>query len=394
MLSQALLRPLRSPRESGAFDPARIRVFQAPWVLPIEGAPIRDGAVVFDVRGPVLDIGPGPEVAARWKAYHRVELPGILLPGFVDAYARLELEVSEREGRIGLRRWVRKARELRRATEDLDPQSREARVRASVVDSVAAGTVAVGEWTRSLRAVPAMARVGLHGVAFHEVPGVRESARRAAKVLAAAAIQKAGIVPWPDGVRYRLAPEEVVRGVGLAALEIAGRAGESLLDPRSLREAILGAKPRFFVVAGDVERASVASAVADRRPLVLAPRQHQGHEGRLPPWVMMLEMGANLALGTAGAGGAGARSVLREAAELHAFNPEVPSLVLLRAATRGGAEALGIDSLGALAPGLSPGLLHAGTYGATPRDPAGFLLRHPDVDLSCLVRAGAPSMAA
>lgn len=390
-LSAPLLRTLRPDRPRPDFDPARIRVFHAPWLLTGEGV-IRDGAVVIDVSGPVLDVGPGAELRARWSRYHRVELPGILLPGLVDAHARLELEPNMVEGRIGLRRWVQKARELRQSTNQLDPESREARVRGAVRASVDAGTVAVGEWTTTLRSVPAMAREGLHGVAFHEVPGLRESARKAAKVLAAAALQKAGIIPWPDGVRYRLAPVESISGLGMAALELAQRAGEIALDPRALREALGAARPRVLLVSGEVRRDAVARAVDARMPLVLTPRRALAQDGRLPPWVMMLEAGANLALGTEGAPLEQNRSVLREAAELHASAREVPALAVIRAATRGGAEALGLDAQGVLRPGATPGLLHASTEGRVPNDPARFLLREAEIELSCLVRS-APSAA-
>jgi cytosine/adenosine deaminase-related metal-dependent hydrolase len=371
-------------------DPAQVRVFTAPWVLPGDGAPTRDGAVVVELGGPVLDIGPKDDVLPRWRGAFRVDLGGVLLPGLVDAYARNELgDIVERpEAGLGLDRLVRFLVEVRLRTEALDPASREARIRALVRRSVEAGTAATGEVTQTLRSVPAMAREGLHGVAFHDVPGLRTSARKAAKVLGMAAMQKAGIVPWPDGIRYRLAPRQVVGGVGTLVLEIVARAAEGLHDERSIREALGGARARYVLVQGaegnDLLRAGRGT------PMVVCPRSTRLAVGRPPPVVAILESGTPLALGTDSSATAPERSVLREAAELLAGAPEIPALSLLRAATVGGAEALGIPNLGRLQVGVSPGLLHAATPGGTPDDPAGWLLRQVP-DLHWLCRAAPPS---
>ena len=67
-------------------------------------------------------------------------------------------------------------------------------------------------------------------------------------------------------------------------------------------------------------------------------------------------------------------------------------MVLLRAATEGGADALGLETMGALEPGRAPGLLHVTTLGRTPDDPCGWLLRAGQPDLSWLVRAAPPPL--
>jgi len=85
--------------------------------------------------------------------------------------------------------------------------------------------------------------------------------------------------------------------------------------------------------------------------------------------------------------------VLREAAELFAAFPEVPALALLNAATSGGADALGLPTLGALEPGRAPGLLLADCGGRVPDDPANWLLREGEPELRWLVRAAPPALS-
>mgnify|MGYP002632914595 CR=1 FL=1 len=414
-------------------DASQLRIYTAPWVLPGLGAPIREGAVVLDAEGRVLDCGPSVDLVPRFRWAQRADLGGMILPGLVDAHARLELGgQSEPSRERGLRGRLRALRDLHRANEALDGDSREARIRASVRGSVGAGTAAVGDVTHSLRAVRAMSREGLYGTVFHEIEGF--SKRKAAKALAAAAAQRAGIVPWPEGIGYRLAPHSLYSTAGHVVRELLGRTLEKgavtairlaeaederdLLEfggdaARHLADALSGLLDDYAAPGMDplsyldqlgglhagvmllhmtsasrdlIQRASHAGA-----PLVLTPRADLRETGTLPPLVSFLEEGCRVALGTAA--GADRPSVLREAAELHAAYPEVPSLVLFNAATAGGADALALDSMGALEPGRAPGILHADTGSITPDDPCGWLLRAGDPELSWLARPAPPAAA-
>jgi len=416
-------------------DSSQVRVYSAAWVVPGEGSPIRDGSVAFDTLGRVLACGSREELAVDFSWAQQAEMEGILLPGLVNAHSQFELgPIPQHSSGIGLTRWLRKLRDVRRETERLDPDSREALVRAGVQRSVQAGTAAVGDVTNSLRAVPAMAREGLYGVVFHEITGF--SPRRAAKALAAAAVAKSRIVPWPDGIRYLLAPHSPYSTSGSVIKELCHKAlemgavtsirlaeGEEEWDllesgkgaARSLVETIeswwdefsppgtdpvayleqLGAlnEQVMLVHMTTATREMAQRASAANSPLVLCPRTNQQVSGRLPPLVSFLEAGCRIALGTAAAANTPDQSILREAAELHAAFPEVPSIVLLRAATAGGGDALGLESMGSLAPGSSPGLLHIPTHGQTTDDPCGWLLRAGQPDLSWLERAAPPSMS-
>lgn len=413
-------------------DASRIRVYTAPWIIDGDGIAIPDGAVVFDADGYVLASGAAPDILVDFRWAQRAELGGILLPGLVNAHAQLELGAVDEAlpGGLGLRRKLRALREIRRATDELDPDSREAGIRLAVRQSVAAGNAIVGDRTDSLRAVPAMAREGLYGCVFHEI---REfSARRAAKAIAAAAVDRARIVPWPEGIRYRLAPHSLYSTADGAMRDLLGRALEAGavtavrlaeteeewdflgregaakaiieaastfleefappgIDPLSYLEQLGGLNERVMLVhMNTATRSMVQKASRAGSPLVLTPRSALHDSGKLPPLVSFLEEGCRIALGTDSPASAPDGSVLREAAELHAAFPEVPAMVLLRAAMQGGADALGIDSVGSFDPGSAPGLLHIDTGGLVPDDPCGWMLRAGTPDMNWLMRPAPP----
>jgi len=391
-------------------DPSQVRLYTAPWVLPGAAAPIRDGAVAIDLTdGRILAVGERGELLADWRGVLRADLDGILMPGMVNANAHLELTALTRSvpSGLGLRRWARKLSELRAETDRLDDLSREAQIRTAVRRSLSVGTAAVGEITHSLRPVPAMGREGMYGVVFHELV----SKRRMAKALAAAAVQKAGIVPWPDGIRYRLAPQglrsaavNVLKELAGVALEVGAETviqmadAEEDWDPlrtgetaaRSLRE-MLERLVLIHPLGGGRQAAERAARTG--APVVLCPRSDVHVSGQRTPLVSYLESGCRIALGTNSTASSPDMSVLREAGELWASFPEVPSMVLFRAATEGGADALGLETMGALEAGRAPGLLHVDTAGRTPDDPCGWLLRAGTPDLSWLVRAAPPPLA-
>ena len=371
-------------------DASRVCIYSAPWVMADDG-PLRDGAVAIDHLGRIIATGPAAQVRAQFSWARSADLGGILMPGFVNAHARLEVGEGDRlpEG-LGITRKLQALRAMRKADDQLDPNSREAKIRAAVRRSVAAGNAAVGDVTDSLRAVPAMGREGLYGIVFHEVGEF--SKRRAAKALAAAAIQRARVVPWPEGIRYRLAPHFLFSTAEAALRELLARSSAEL---PTYADELGDLSPDDLLVHLHQASRDVIQRVAEASaPLVLCPRSSLHDTGELPPLPSLLEEGCRIALGTDSPASAPDQSVLREASELHAAFPEVPALVLFTAATAGGADALGLPSMGSLQPGKAPGLLHADLAGATTDDPAGWLLRAGEPNLAWISRPAPPRHAA
>ena len=63
------------------------RVVSAPWVLPIEGPPIENGAVAVE-DGRIAAVGTAEELG--WGTHYE---DAVLLPGFVNAHSHIEYAV-------------------------------------------------------------------------------------------------------------------------------------------------------------------------------------------------------------------------------------------------------------------------------------------------------------
>ena len=65
--------------------------FTAAWVLPVNGAPIANGAVLVGDDGRILEVGPDERVAVPRVAWLRDLGHAVLAPGFVNTHTHLEL---------------------------------------------------------------------------------------------------------------------------------------------------------------------------------------------------------------------------------------------------------------------------------------------------------------
>ncbi|MBB2913315.1 cytosine/adenosine deaminase-related metal-dependent hydrolase [Streptosporangium becharense] len=78
----------RAGRTIGTRNRAAVFIHTAPLVLPVDGPPVEDGAVV--VQGDrVLAVGPRRAIEAAHGRVEAVEWPGVIVPGLVDAHLRL-----------------------------------------------------------------------------------------------------------------------------------------------------------------------------------------------------------------------------------------------------------------------------------------------------------------
>ena len=140
-------------------------VLSADWVVPVEGPPIRDGAVEIDDRsGTIAAVGLREELG---DSVHYEE--AVILPGFVNAHTHLEYDMYAGFG-DGLRfaEWIglhvqRKAR--------IDLEDMEAIARVGALDCLRSGITTVGDCSFSGAAATACADVGLRGTIYLEVFG-------------------------------------------------------------------------------------------------------------------------------------------------------------------------------------------------------------------------------
>ena len=396
-----------------------MRIVHTDHLLLGAAPPVTDGAVVVAEDGTIAHVGQARDVLAHGDYAHLAveRVRGVVFPGLVNAHTHLEL--SALRGRVpGGRGFVPWVEALIAARTELSAEEEAEGIEAAVRELVAAGTVAVGEVTNTLAAVHALVRAHIGGCIFHEVFGT-DPARVEARLrgLAADVMDRVGVWPTTD-LTYAVAPhtlftldrtfarafvdEASARGVRTSlhlaehpAERRALEAGEGpvvawlsrqlridaealpwpMLGPVAVADALGALAPHVILVHLTDARPDELALVAQRgAPVVLCPRSNLSIEGQLPPVLAMLEAGLLPALGTDSLASNASLDVLAEARALHDRFPNIPGWELLRMATWSGARALGRADLGAIAPGLRPGLV--AVEGDVQGDPCLWLLQN------------------
>jgi aminodeoxyfutalosine deaminase len=365
------------------------------------GPALAEAAVVVDGTRTIVAIGPRAEIKSAFASLPEERAQGALLPGLVNAHTHLELSVlaGRLRGGEGLPSW---AMQVGREAAAFSAGQRFDAARRAALAAATAGTAAVGDVGNTLLAVPALAGAGLAGVFFHELLGSREAATGDA--LADAEREYREFVqanPWPANLARVPAPHalysagpDLLRRIFTAAastghptsIHVAegedeiqllrdgtGRWAEILawlqvpagsrtpgLYPLAYLEslgAFSGERPPLLVHMVCASAQDIALAQRHRAPVVLCPRSNLHIGGRLPDVRAFLAAGLVLALGTDSLGSSPGLSLWGEMSALAAHFPDLAPEIWLRAATAGGAAALGLDTFGALAPGKRPGII-------------------------------------
>jgi cytosine/adenosine deaminase-related metal-dependent hydrolase len=403
------------------------RLISAPWIFPVTSPALPEGAVVVDAEDTIVAVGPRAELKDAYASLPEERAEGVLMPGLVNAHTHVELSVlnGRLSGGQGVPDWAMQVgRELARFSVE---QRFDAAVRAAQA-AVDKGTAAVGDVGNGLMSVCALAEVGLGGIFFHEMLGSREAATGDA--LADAERERREFLEyeeWPDNLTYKLAPHalysagsDLLRrifsataacghptsihvaegedemallrdGSGrwaeiLARLQVPAGSRTPKSGPLAYLEslgAFAGRPPQLvhMVCAGPED---VALAKRHNAPVVLCPRSNLHIGGRLPDVPALITARLNLALGTDSLGSAPDLSLWGEMAALASRFPAVAPEVWLGAATLGGAQALGLDALGALVPGKRPGIIEVDFPGSSP---ARSLVSNPDPTVRWVVEA-------
>ncbi len=366
----------------------------ASWVLPVTGPPIRDGRVAVH-DGRVVWVGREGD-AAEPDAPLRDLGEGVLLPGLVNAHCHLEL--SHLAGRVarggGFVAWI----EGVVASRD---RAAEGDVRSAAVAAVRfledRGTVAVGDVSNALGHLDLLAASRLSAVVFLELLGW--DSEKAGSVLSwaddrVAAVAR-GLRPGmevrlaahaPHSVSPALLRRLVARG-GPAAIHLAESPDETaflesgagdwpaFLEKRGLGQVPfsppaespvrytdrLGVLHPRLVAAHGVQVAAADREILARRgvTVVLCPRSNRNLSVGTADAPGLLAAGVRLALGTDSLASVETLDVLDDAVLLRRQFPELDPATILRMATLGGAEALGLGNLGAIAPGKRAALAFA-----------------------------------
>lgn len=147
----------------------RLARYAAPWLLPIEGPPVADGAVLVDAHGRIAAAGPAAQVPTPPDAYVERLHDAVLLPGLVNTHTHLELTgLAGQVEDADFAGWIRHLILLkgRRSVDE---------VRAAAVCGIregwAAGVTTVADTGDSGAVIEALAGLGGSGIAYHEVFG-------------------------------------------------------------------------------------------------------------------------------------------------------------------------------------------------------------------------------
>lgn len=389
-----------------------VRAF-ARWIVPVVAAPIRDGWVDVDVsRGEIVGLGERGALAVAGSAAprHSVDLgEAVILPGLVNAHTHLEL--SHLAGRVDpapdFVTWVRAMLGARLAA-----QTTVGGVIAAVCEAisgaVAAGTVAVGDIGNTDAAIGPLAASTLSGVHFREALGFRAadasriiSEARIGAMAAHARLVEAGctrlqasVAPhapysssapliealaqgqprtWFSSEEHPPSPrssihlaestgelEFLMHGTGpfRSLLADLGAWDDEWSPPGSGPVAYLqqlGALHRDLLVVHGTQltRPELDVLAEVGSTLVLCVRSNAWVGAGVPPVGDAVASGVRLAIGTDSLASVEDLNLFAELAALRRVAPEVPAATLLRAATWGGAQALGCRTLGYLGPGAS-----------------------------------------
>jgi cytosine/adenosine deaminase-related metal-dependent hydrolase len=139
-------------------------VLSADWVVPLEGPPIRDGAIAIADDGTIAAVGERRELGGET---HYAD--AVILPGFVNAHTHLEYEVYAGFGDgLGFADWIglHVERKARIGLEDM-----EAIARLGALECLRSGITAVGDCSFSGAAATACGDLGLRGIIYLEVFG-------------------------------------------------------------------------------------------------------------------------------------------------------------------------------------------------------------------------------
>ncbi len=389
-------------------------LIQAAWVFPMDRDAIRDGAVVFDDRGILVDVD---EITAARAAHPDAVVidrgGAALLPGLINPHTHLELSLCEPcAPPASFTDWILALRARAKLDGTNDEATVTAAVERGVGQSLRSGVTCIGDISRLASLVrPALAKTPIRAVSFGEILAVA-SFRNEAPGQIERALDRAyetdrlriGISPHapytiePDGLgqslvaakRHGLPLTMHVAELPYEAEFLAHHAGpfrELLETLRRWDEHVPrfeGGPIRYVGSLGLLDHPSLLAHVnycddeelamlaRGRAGVVYCPRTHAffGH----PPhrWRDMLHRGINVTIGTDSCASSPDLNLLDELRFMRRLAPDFPPAALWELATVRAARSLQLQqTIGTLTAGKSADLV---VFPIRTNDPLGELL--------------------
>ncbi len=365
---------------------------------------LADGAVRIR-SGRVESVGPRSHLLpSAGRGERLVDLPdAVVLPGLVNAHVHLELSAlkGRTPRRASFSEWLLAVVRERRA---LSPSKAVAAMRAALAEAVGSGTTAFGEISSAGLSAPVLAASGARAVVFEEAialdpaaaAGAERDLRRRLRTPAATARCARGVSPHAP---YSVSAELYRRCARLArerrsGLVLATHASETPEEAdfvdraggplRGFLEGVGALPPRFrapapgrtpveylaslgvlsrrtiLAHANHLARADVETVARCGATVVFCPGTHLFFGRPAHPLPRLLRAGARVALGTDGLTSNDKLDLFAEMARASRLFPGLSPETIFDLATRAGAEALGLEGVGRLAPGSVADLVAVG----------------------------------
>jgi aminodeoxyfutalosine deaminase len=373
----------------------RVSVFAADWVVPIVSAPIRDGAVVVSGTR-VAWLGPLSRLPRRWSAKRVDYRRGVMTPGLVNAHTHLQYSRFAALGQThhkSYEDWAYAFDDLYRAVKEPTFWAESALEGAR--QAIRSGTTVIAETVTDDEARGALASCGLTGVEYLEEIGHTACTWKLARQSFLARVDQPSVTPVgiSPHAPYSLDPSVVSDLLAIAAergLRVHSHVAESAAEADLYRSgdpsvveifpdhaqlelvrrkgAGLGTAEYADSVGLLLQTAHLAHGIYLGRTerdllrlrgtqVAFCPRSNAALGEGPAPVAEYLKEGHEIAVGTDSLASSPSLDLLADVAALartarsQGYHEEDLALRLVRAATLGGAKALGlhVDGYGALA---------------------------------------------
>jgi len=370
-----------------------MRSFQADYIFPVSGDPIKDGIVTVDDTGKILSVtGPGTPTQIIEASVEK--LTGIICPGFVNTHCHLELshlkdKIQKHTGLVNFIKDVQKYRGAEKS-EMLDAA---AKADTEMYDN---GIVAVGDISNSDLSIPIKTASKLYYHTFIEMfgfvptqaPTVFDRALALAKEFEGQSYSLTPHAPYSVSKElFKLIREYCDTGENLISIHNQECDDENKFyryKSGSFNDlyAFFGIDISFFKAQARNSIQTIIPLLTNRQRVLMVhntctnlkdiyflkrfdrkiswcfcPNANLYIENTIPKVDLFIGQGFDITLGTDSLASNSSLSVLNEMQQLQQRAPALNTTQLIEWATLNGARYLGIDNeTGSLEPGKTPGL--------------------------------------